>query len=111
MDGCLYDGILFCMQAAAQFMAFTGGDAHLFAQAADIKAMLNSGGSTVVAGSNYAFFPDKNGAYMAPQTGGTLGHQFSNAHEIFFPGRAGYFFHDCIVIVLFATPQAEGYPG
>jgi hypothetical protein len=51
MECRLNDGILLCMQSAAEFMTLTGGNTQLFSQAADVEAVLKAGGGTIVARS------------------------------------------------------------
>jgi sulfur transfer complex TusBCD TusB component (DsrH family) len=47
----LNDGILLCVKSAAEFMTLTGRDTQLFAQTADIQAVVKARGGAIVARS------------------------------------------------------------
>ena len=82
---CLDDGILFRMQAPAQFVAFPRGDAKLLAQAACIEAMFQSRGSPIVPGGQDFLVLHKNGADLPSDAGGPLRNQMGDIHEVLFP--------------------------
>ena len=85
MQGRLNNRVLFRVQTAAQFMTFTGRNLELFAQTADIQAMLQFGGSAVITGGQNPAIAHQAGPYRPAQTGAAPGNQFDNIQKISIP--------------------------
>jgi hypothetical protein len=49
--------------------------------------MLQTGRSSIIACCQNLFVFDEDGSHLPPETGGTLGHEMSDVHEILIPGR------------------------
>ena len=90
---CLDDGVLFGMNAPAEFMPLAGFDIHFLTETADFPAMANTAGGTVITGCQDPFVLDDQRAHGPPQAGGAFGHQNGDVHEIFFPGRTLFIGH------------------
>ena len=82
----LDDCILFCMEAATQFMALPGGDSLFLAEAANVQAVLQARrGSIVTRRQDFLVF-DEDRADLPSQAGRALGDEMRDVHEILFPG-------------------------
>ena len=88
MIGGLDDGILLCMEPAAELMSFSRGDAQFLAKATDFQAMFQSRRSSIVTGRQNLFVSDEHSPYLPSQTGRALCDEMGDVHEIFFPGRS-----------------------
>ena len=88
--GGLNDDVLFRMEAAADFVPLSGRHAELFAEAADIKAVGDLGGRTVVAGGEDSLVLDGDGPDHAAQAGRAFRHEVGDVHEVVGPGDAGH---------------------
>lgn len=85
-DGGLYDGVLFGVEAAADFVSLALGYVHLFAEAADFFAVFESFGCAVVAGAEDVFVFDEDGADFASEAGAACGDEVCHFHEVFIVG-------------------------
>lgn len=84
--GCLYDGVLFGVEAAAYFVSLSWGDVHLFAEAADFGAVFESFGCAVVSGAEDVFVFDEDGADLSSEAGAAGGDEMGHFHEVFVVG-------------------------
>jgi hypothetical protein len=65
MVGRLNDGILLCMKATAEFMAFSRRDAQFLAEATDVKAVFQFRRGTVVTCRQDLFIFNKDGPHLS----------------------------------------------
>ena len=86
MIGGLDDGILLCMEPAAELMSFPRGDAQSLAKTPNFQAMFQSRGSSIVTRCENLFISDKNSPYLPTQAGRALCDEMGDVHEVFFPG-------------------------
>jgi hypothetical protein len=84
--GGLDDGILFCMEAPAEFMPFSGRNLLLLAKATDVQTVIQSGGRAVVARRQNLLVLNEDSSHLSSKAGRPLGHETGNVHEILFPG-------------------------
>ena len=92
-EGGLYESVHFGVKAAAQLVAFAGGDVVELAEAADFFAVLEAGWCAVVAGGEDPAVVHEHGAYVSAHAGGSPRDLAGDPHEIFVPGwsaHAGY---------------------
>jgi len=87
MIGRLDDGVLLRMKTAAEFMAFSGGDAPLLSKATNIETVVQSGRGAVVPCGKNLFIFNQGGSDLTSEAGRPLGDQVGDTHEILFPGR------------------------
>lgn len=88
MHSSLDNHILFGMQPPAEFMPLPGWDLQFFPQASLVQTMGQPGRSAVVSSAQDTLVLDRHRPHLAPQAGRPLGHEKSDAHEVFRPGQS-----------------------
>jgi len=74
MQGGLDDDILLGMNRPAYLLPLARGNPLLVPEATQLKAVLQAGGGTIVAGGQDMFVPDSDCPHVVPTTGGALRH-------------------------------------
>jgi hypothetical protein len=88
MIGCLDDGILFRMESAAEFVAFSRWDAQFLAETPDDQAVLQLRRSPIVTRRQNLLILNEDSPHLPPQASRTFGDEMGNVHEILFPRRS-----------------------
>jgi hypothetical protein len=88
MIGGLNDGILFRMEATAEFMAFSRGDFQLLTEAADVQTMIHPGRSSVITRGENLFIFHKDRPHLSSKASGALRDEMGDVHEILIPRGA-----------------------
>jgi hypothetical protein len=88
MESSLYDGVLFCVYGATDFVLFTRHDSPLVSQATELEAIFDAGRGAVVSGRENAFVSDNDCTNVVSPACRAFRHKESDFGKVLVPGKS-----------------------